>query len=288
MNAAAIAAVATVERITGSRVVGRSPLSGGCVGEVYRLSLANGDHVVAKVGRPGSGLAIEGYMLDYLRRHGHGLPVPEVLHADDTLLVMSWIEAGESLSPEAEAHAADLLAALHGVTAERYGLERDTLIGGLHQPNPPSPRWVPFFAEHRLLYMAREALDAGMLPARLMSRVERFADRLADLLEEPERPALIHGDMWGGNVLCRSGRIAAFIDPAIYYADAEIELAFSTLFSTFGEPFFRRYAELRPIRPGFHDVRRDVYNLYPLLVHVRLFGGGYVASVERILARFGG
>jgi len=81
--------------------------------------------------------------------------------------------------------------------------------------------------------------------------------------------------------------LPGFVDPAIYYADAEVELAFATLFSTFTDPFFRRYAELRPIRPGFREARRDIYNLYPLLVHVRLFGGDYVRSVDRTLARFG-
>ena len=93
--------------------------------------------------------------------------------------------------------------------------------------------------------------------------------------------------MWGGNVLVREGRIAGFVDPAIYYADAEIELAFSTLFSTFGEPFFARYGEIRPMRPGFFEQRRDIYNLYPLLVHTRLFGGHYAGAVKRTLKRFG-
>ena len=99
--------------------------------------------------------------------------------------------------------------------------------------------------------------------------------------------SLIHGDVWTTNVLARNGRVTGFIDPAIYYAHAEIELAFTTLFGTFDEDFLRRYEELRPIAPGFMEVRRDIYNLYPLLVHVRLFGGGYVASVESILHRFG-
>lgn len=279
-------ALAVVQRVTGAKVAATSPLSGGCVGEVYRLRLDDGRDVVAKVGNSGSGLGIEGYMLDTLRHHGR-LPVPEVLHADDAMLVMTFIESGEGISDSAQVHAAELLAALHSVTAPTYGLDRDTLIGGLRQPNPPSPRWVPFFAEHRLLYMAGEALKAGMLPARVMAKVESFAGRVGQYLDEPERPSLIHGDLWGGNVLCRGGRIAAFIDPAIYYADAEMDLAFSTLFSTFGQPFFRRYNELRPMRPGFFEARRDIHNLYPLLVHVRLFGGGYVQSVERILGRFG-
>jgi fructosamine-3-kinase len=93
--------------------------------------------------------------------------------------------------------------------------------------------------------------------------------------------------MWAGNVLCGGGRVAAFIDPAIYYADAEIELAFATLFATFGTAFFASYQRLRPLRPGFFEGRRDLYNLYPLLVHARLFGGHYVSSVEGIVQRFG-
>jgi fructosamine-3-kinase len=93
--------------------------------------------------------------------------------------------------------------------------------------------------------------------------------------------------MWGGNVLVDGGRIAAFIDPAIYHADPEIELAFSTLFGTYGDTFFRRYGEHRPIRPGFFEARRDIYNLYPLLVHTRLFGGQYAGQVDSILRRYG-
>lgn len=276
-----------IEHLAGARVKSRTPLSGGCVGQVYRLGLATGASIVAKVGAPGGGLAIEGYMLTTLAARSR-LPVPAVIYADDHLLLMSHVEAGDALGPAAQTHAAELLAELHALSAERYGLERDTVIGGLRQPNPWTARWLDFFRDQRLLYMARQALDAGKLPARLMGMVERFAGRLEGLIEEPEAPSLIHGDLWGGNILCRKGRIAAFVDPAIYYADAEIELAFSTLFSTFGEPFFRRYRELRPIRPGFFEARRDLYNLYPLLVHVRLFGGGYVASVETILRRFVG
>jgi len=120
-----------------------------------------------------------------------------------------------------------------------------------------------------------------------MTRLEKLAGRLGDWIDASAAPSLIHGDMWTGNVLCNHGRISGFVDPAIYYADAEIELAFSTMFGTFGDAFFGRYGEHRPLRPGFFEERVDLYNLYPLLVHVRLFGGSYVGSVDRTLARFG-
>ncbi|MEO1644856.1 MAG: fructosamine kinase family protein [Chloroflexota bacterium] len=138
-----------------------------------------------------------------------------------------------------------------------------------------------------MLYMAKQAYDAGKLPLGVRRRVEQFATQLDDFLFEPDEASLIHGDMWGGNVLAKDGKIAGFIDPAIYYAHAEIELAFSTLFSTFGDAFFAVYNNLRPIEPDFFEVRRDIYNLYPLLVHVRLFGGGYVSQVSSIVSRLG-
>jgi len=276
----------TITRVTGSRPIRSQLMSGGCVGDVRWVTLEDGSAVVAKTGDKGSGLDLEGFMLRYLRDTG-GLPVPDVLFADDGVLLMSFIETSGGISPGAQAEAADLLAALHGVEAEAFGFERATVIGGLHQPNPSTKSWVKFFRDHRLLYMARQALDAGRLPAALMGRLETLAGRLGGWLTETARPSLIHGDMWTGNVLCNGGRISGFVDPALYYADAEIELAFSTLFGTFGDAFFGRYGEHRPIKPGFFEERLDLYNLYPLLVHVRLFGGSYVGSVERTLTKFG-
>jgi len=135
--------------------------------------------------------------------------------------------------------------------------------------------------------MGGEAARAGRMPQRLYARLEKFADNIERWLNEPEHPSLIHGDVWTTNVLAHNGRITGFIDPAVYYAHPEIELAFTTLFGTFGSAFFERYRELRPLKPGFFEERRDIYNLYPLLVHVRLFGGGYAASVDQTLSRFG-
>ncbi|MEL6151410.1 MAG: fructosamine kinase family protein, partial [Chloroflexota bacterium] len=130
-------------------------------------------------------------------------------------------------------------------------------------------------------------LGRGALPGDVRKQIDRLAARLDEFIVEPEAPSLVHGDMWTTNVLAQNGRITGFIDPAIYYGHAEIELAYSTLFGTFGEAFFRRYTEIRPLADGFFEVRRDLYNLYPLLVHVRLFGGGYLSSVKRILSKLG-
>ncbi len=93
--------------------------------------------------------------------------------------------------------------------------------------------------------------------------------------------------MWSANVLARGDRITAFLDPALYYADPEIELSFISLFNSFGEAFLKRYAEIRGVDERFYETRRDLYSLYPLLVHVYFFGGGYLGSVRSTLGRFG-
>ena len=276
-----------VEAHLGERLKSARPMGGGCIGEVYRAELEDGTPLVAKVDRDGeSHLNREAYMLRYLREKSD-LPVPEVYHCSETLLLMEFVEGSSRFSKEAENHAAELLAALHGITADTYGHERDTLIGSLNQPNPRTDNWVEFFGEHRLLYLANVAHRAERLPADDLRRVERLAGRLEEFIEKPNPPALIHGDVWSANVLAKGDRITAFLDPAIYHADPEIELAFISLFDSFGNAFLKRYAEIRSIDSAFFESRRDLYNLYPLLVHTHFFGGGYLGSVRNTLDRFG-
>jgi len=281
---------AAIEQAIGHRPRNISALGGGCIAEVRKIEFERHAPLVAKwagaAAGPGGGLALEAAMLRHLEEHSR-LPVPAVLYADDRLLLIEFIETAGRIDAAAETHAAELIAALHGMTGPSVGFGYDTLIGGLPQPNPPTASWRDFFRDHRLLHMAHAAHHAGRLPARLLARVDTLAGRLERWIAAQSTPSLLHGDLWAGNILVRAGRIAGFIDPAIYYGDAEIELAFATLFDSLSAPFFRRYGELRPLAPGFFEERRDLYNLYPLLVHVRLFGGGYVGQVERTLARFG-
>ena len=270
-------------------VVGRKPrrlvpLAGGCVGEVYRVDFDGNKPLVAKVDHGNSGqLDIEGLMLEYLAQH---LPVPAVIHTAPELLLMEYVVGNSTFSPVAERHAAELLAALHEVTGDEFGFECDTLIGGLHQPNPWTDSWLAFFGEHRLVFMAEQAQAHGRLEPSTVDRVRALAANLEKYLAEPAAPSLLHGDVWSGNVLAVGPRITAFLDPAVYFGDPEIELAFISMFSTFGGPFFDTYRALRPFDEEFMSVRRHLYNLYPLLVHARLFGGSYLQSVEATLERF--
>ncbi len=276
-----------IEKITQRGVRELKPLSGGCVGDVYRVHMEDGADLVVKLGQMASGLALEGYCLGYLSTHGK-LPVPDVLFASDEMLLMTYLDGGESIGPSAATHAGELVARMHLVSAEGgFGFEKDTAIGRLHQPNPWNKNWVDFFRDHRLLYMGGVAMEAGNLPSTIFKRLEKFSSNLENWIETPEKSSLIHGDMWTGNVLAANGRISGFVDPATYYADAEIELAFTQMFGTFNQVFFDAYKNIRPIKSGFFEERLSIYNLYPLLVHVRLFGGGYVNSVDGILRKFG-
>lgn len=275
-----------LETAFGRRIDSARLLPGGCIADVWRIHFDDDETVVAKVAENG-GLTTEAFMLRYLEAHSP-LPVPQVWQADDDLLVLADLGGGGRLTPAAQRDAAEHVAALHQVTAPAFGLNSDTLIGPLVQPNPPTQSWVQFFREHRLMYMGRLAQERGHLSPRVFMMLKGLCAKLTDYIPEPPAACLIHGDLWTGNVIVdrESGRLAGFVDPAIYYADPEIELAFGTLFGTFGEPFFARYAELALLRPGFFETRRDLYNLYPLLVHTVLFGSSYARSVERTLEQY--
>ena len=275
-----------IETLLQRRLVRAQPLPGGMISQVLRLDFADGSSIVAKVGDGGHDLTIEAYMLRYLRAKSR-LPVPDVLRAEPNLLLMEHIEGEAEWSGASLRHLGRLLADCHQARGEAYGLERDTLIGPLRQPNPQSKSWISFFREQRLLYMVEVARESGHLPPALEQRLLRIAGDLDEFLIEPSYPALIHGDMWRTNVIARGGRVVGIIDPALYYAHNEMELAYMTLFDGVGEAFFQAYSEQIPVAEAFFETRRHIYNLYPLLVHLTIFGEKYVPPLDESLARFG-
>jgi fructosamine-3-kinase len=281
----------TISDAIAAPVDGIAEMTGGCIARVVCGTAAGRGPFVAKIGDGRSDMTIEAGMLADLARLS-GLPVPDVWHASADLLVMERLPGSTGVDEAAQRHLAQLVADLHGVAGPGFGYERDTLIGPLTQPNPMEDSWARFYARHRVLYFAEMAERRGALPAGGLET----AEQLAEVIErEPnrfialgERPVLIHGDLWSGNMLSRGGQVTGLIDPAIYYADREIELAFMGLFGCVGKAFFDRYHELRPISPGFFERRQGMYRIYPLLVHAVLFGGGYglqaVGAMRRALA----
>ena len=259
-------------------------LDGGMIGQVHRVDLADGSTVVAKTGE--TPLQVEAAMLRYLETHT-ALPVPAVLSASDDLLVIEHVAGDSTITPAVERDAADRLARLHAHSADRFGFPFETLCGPLAQPNPWTEQWIAFFREHRLVRQARGARTEGPLDDARFERVTAVAADLDALLNEPTAPALIHGDVWRTNVLAADGEVRAFLDPAIYYAHPEIELAYIDWTDTFGDVFLDRYRDQRPIEAGFFETRRFVYRLYPLLIHVRLFGEAYLPELDLALAELG-
>ena len=271
-----------VEATLGASVTSVSTLDGGMIGSVHRVDLTDGRTVVAKTGD--TPLSVEAFMLEHLADESD-LPVPDVYHADDDLLLLEFVRGTTEHSPAVARDAADHLASLHRITGPAFGFERDTLTGTVRQPNPWTDSWVEFFGTHRLAHLHRVASES--LSSRTIQRLESVQADLGHLLDEPSAPSLIHGDVWRTNVLSDDETVRAFLDPATYYAHPEVELAYVDWTDTFGSAFFHQYRERCGIEDGFFETRRYVYRLYPLLVHVYLFGGGYPDELAETLDRLG-
>lgn len=272
-----------IEQEINHHIVSIAPLSAANNAQIYRLTLGNNVVLVAKVAE--NDLEIEAFMLKYLREKS-SLPVPGVHYANDHVIVMDYIPSQAAVDDQAAAHAADLLAALHQVRGTQYGFECDTHFWSLPQANPQGADWAYFYAEHRMIAQAKAAQKEERIDAKMMKQVEKLASKIGNYIKDPAPPSLIHGDIWNGNVLSGRGRILAFLDPAIYYADPEIELAYIRQFNVFQGAFFSRYHDLNPIKPGFFEERADLYAIYPLLIQARLFGASYARKVQKILDRF--
>jgi fructosamine-3-kinase len=272
-----------VERAVGRAPTGVEALDGGMTGTVHRVDFAARDPLVAKTGD--TPLDVEARMLRYLARYT-SLPVPGVEYADADLLVLEHVDGDADHTERVERDAAAHLAALHDHTAGAYGFPFDTLTGPVAQPNRWTRSWVDFFADQRLGHVTDLARGAGTLLEPMAARLDRVVADLDVLLHEPARPALVHGDVWTENVVAGDGRVRGFLDPACYYGDPEVELAYVDWTGTFGDAFFERYDALRGIGRGVDD-RRRVYRLYPLVVHAHLFGGRYHGRLDDALAALG-
>jgi protein-ribulosamine 3-kinase len=176
------------------------------------------------------------------------------------------------------------LACLHQITQVEFGLEHDNYIGSLAQINAISKDWIQFFIEKRLQVQIDLALKEHLLPTNVISKFEKLFARMPDLLI-PEQPSLLHGDLWSGNLMTTSNGMPCLIDPAIYFGHREVDLAMTRLFGGFDNSYMDSYHATYPPASGFKE-RLEIYKLYPLLVHVNLFGKSYLSQVVSILDYF--
>jgi protein-ribulosamine 3-kinase len=222
-----------------------------------------------------------------LLRSTEAIYIPEVIgygkYRDKTYLVLEYIDPVVPKTDYWESFGQSL-ALLHSHTQSKFGLHFDNYIGSLPQINTLTDNGITFYIEQRLQPQAGMALYKGLISKELYNKFQKLYQRLPDLLPV-ERPALLHGDLWSGNVMVNEQGDAALIDPAVYYGLREAELAFTTLFGGFDERFYDAYDEAFPMEDGFQE-RIPIYNLYPLLVHLNLFGTGYLSGIERVLNRF--
>lgn len=225
-----------------------------------------------------------------LRRLGRGksnLRIPKVISTGEPesgqpgYLLMEFIEEGRGGDSYEFGRQ---LAILHQTEAEQFGLETDNYIGSLPQSNRHHENWIDFFVKERINPQIQMAVDSGKLNSGFFQNWERLSAKLDEIFP-PAKPSLLHGDLWGGNYLFNSEGKAVLIDPAVYYGHPEMDLSFTKMFGGFSPEFYSGYESESPLEPEFSE-RVPIYNLYPLLVHVNLFGGHYTSQFKSILKNY--
>ena len=255
------------------------PVRGGCIHQCYR-ALRRGRPVFVKVNeaRFADAFAAEADGLGALRRAGGRAPEP-IAHGTagrQAYLLMEWLELGRRGDFAA---LGTLLAALHGAQGPHYGWRRDNYLGSTPQQNDACASWAEFWRLRRLEpQLALAERNGHRLDAAPVWR----------LLDGHQPPAsLLHGDLWSGNAAFLVDRAPVLFDPAVYYGDREADLAMTELFGGFPAEFYDAYNQRCPLAAGY-ELRKHLYNVYHLLNHLNLFGGGYLAQVRstlRLLAR---
>jgi fructosamine-3-kinase len=247
-------------------------LAGGNLSEILLVRRPDGRASVAK---GGAAVATEAAMLRALA--GAGVPVPAVEGEHDGVLLLDHVPNDRVFSAAAWTSIGETLRRLHDRHGERYGWPVDYRIGTVELDNRQTSDWPAFWGEQRLV------ATASLLDRPWRDRVDRLATRLADLLPGSPPASFLHGDLWGGNILVHQGRLAALVDPACCYGHAEVDLAMLCLFDTPAACFWDAYGQPEPGWPE----RCILYQLFPALLHLRLFGGGYASMVDRLLGAMG-
>lgn len=264
-----------------------SPIGGGSINEAYRIE-TNSNRLFLKLNDSGQFpkmFEAESSGLLLLSESDFAIPKPKIVgeRGGMQFIIMEWIEPG---SPKCDYwdDFGTALAKLHRLTSDRFGLDHDNYIGSLSQVNNNHMKWADFYRDERLIPQMKLAEKTGRLSKRMRSGFEALFNKLSHLFPT-EKPALLHGDLWSGNMMVSSDGGPCIFDPAVYYGHREMDLAMMALFGGFGESWEGAYNDVYRLESGWQE-RTEIGQLYPLMVHVNLFGGGYARSVETILQKF--
>ena len=280
------------EELLGSSVVATSPVAGGDIATATRLRLSSGQTALMKTlpHAPEGFFEAEAAGLRWLSEVDGGVPLPEVLAAASDCLILAWVEQSSKTPPEAATTFGQQLAATHLAGADDWGLDHDGFIGRLPLPNKTAGSWPEFYAVRRLLPYLKLARDRGHVTDGEAATIEGVVGRLTALVPE-EPPARLHGDLWNGNVVW-GGQSATqpsrgwLVDPAAYGGHREVDLAMLALFGLPHLPqVLEAYDAETPLAEGWQD-RVALHQLFPLLVHACLFGGGYGARAAALASRY--
>jgi fructosamine-3-kinase len=264
------------------------PVFGGDINHCLLLATSNGKFFIKTNDA--------GLYADMFEKEANGLKllagtkcirVPQPLftgkYHDKVYLVMEHLEKGAPHAGFWE-HFAESLAQLHLNSYEQFGLNHDNYVGSLFQSNRLHPAWHLFYAHERILKLVKDAFYNKLLDANHVALAEQLCSKLNSIFPT-EKPALLHGDLWSGNFMVAENGYAAVYDPAVYYGHREMDIAMTLLFGGFDRRFYEAYRSAFPLEPGWRQ-RTEICQLYPLLVHLLLFGGHYHAAVTQILKKY--
>lgn len=255
-------------------------VGGGCINQTARLKTNTKDFFV-KWNVQSDMLLLEEKGLKELSS-AEVISIPKVIGSGDfkdtSFLLLEFISSFQKKEKFWRQFGREL-AQLHKKTNANYGLIDDNYIGSLPQKNKKYTNWIDFFINQRIEVQLQ--IGKNKIPKRIREKAEKLYDILPNLFSE-EPPSLLHGDLWSGNYMVGVSGQPMLIDPAIYYGNREMDLAMTKLFGGFPEEFYSSYKEEYPLEKGSLE-RFKICNLYPLLVHVNLFGGAYLQQVENIL-----
>ncbi len=262
-------------------------VSGGCINNAVRLDTADGPFFLKWNEAADQDMFEKEYkgLQQLIKTDGLAVPKPIQFgeYEQKTYLLLEYLRVHRQSSDYWEELGRGL-AHIHAHTQATFGFGHDNYIGRLHQRNAATSNWIDFFIEHRLEVQLGLALYNGHIDKTYADRFRLLYSVLPEQLPQ-EKPALIHGDLWSGNVMPGHHGHPTIFDPAVYYGHREMELAFTRLFGGFDKQFYLTYNEVFPLMPGFTQ-RADLYNLYPLLVHVNLFGTSYLSGIDRTLRQY--